>query len=144
VSAIVINYPGAQQIILVLGGGYLGYVGYKSVKAYLLRSEISALNTNKTVTSRDGFFIAFLNPKTGVFFLALFSQFIRPENSALQSTIMVMTAFWVDALWYVLVSFVVLHTRIKFILIKKLAHIDLIAGICFISIAGYVLIGLFV
>ena len=33
---------------------------------------------------QDGFAIAFLNPKLAVFFLALFSQFIDPENLTLQ------------------------------------------------------------
>ncbi|MDZ7809027.1 MAG: hypothetical protein U5L11_01365 [Arhodomonas sp.] len=28
--------------------------------------------------ARDGFLIAFLNPKIAVFFVALFSQFVRP------------------------------------------------------------------
>ena len=54
---------------------------------------------------QDGFAIAFLNPKLAVFFLALFSQFIDPENLTLQvGLIMCLTVFVLDTGWYLLVA----------------------------------------
>ncbi len=54
--------------------------------------------------ARDGFAIAFLNPKIALFFLALFSQFIPRDAGASEVIILAGTATLVDALWYALVA----------------------------------------
>ena len=54
--------------------------------------------------ARDGFTIAFLNPKIALFFLALFSQFVSSEASAVEVAILAGTATVVDAGWYALVA----------------------------------------
>ncbi|EAQ97714.1 LysE family translocator [Congregibacter litoralis] len=57
--------------------------------------------------ARDGFAIAFLNPKLAVFMLALFSQFVHPEASGATQAAMVLTAFFVDGLWYTVITLAV-------------------------------------
>ncbi len=54
--------------------------------------------------ARDGFSIAFLNPKIALFFLALFSQFIPVDAGAGDVAILAGTATVVDAGWYALVA----------------------------------------
>lgn len=53
---------------------------------------------------RDGFAIAFLNPKIALFFLALFSQFIPKDAGAAEVLLLAGTAIVVDAGWYALVA----------------------------------------
>ncbi len=55
-------------------------------------------------SARDGFLIAFLNPKVLLFFTALFSQFLRPAFTWSEKSIMVFTAMAIDAGWYFLVA----------------------------------------
>ena len=50
--------------------------------------------------------IVFLNPKIAAFFLAIFSQFLSSDQSAAVQVVMVLTAFIVDAGWYVMIAFV--------------------------------------
>lgn len=50
---------------------------------------------------RDGFLIAFLNPKVLIFFLAIFSQFLTPEQPLGTKLSAAGLAAAIDALWYV-------------------------------------------
>lgn len=54
--------------------------------------------------ARDGFAIAFLNPKIALFFLALFSQFIPVDAGARDVAILAGTATVIDAGWYALIA----------------------------------------
>ena len=52
----------------------------------------------------DGFLIVFLNPKIMVFFLAVFSQFLTPQQSIETQVLAATLAGLVDGLWYGLVA----------------------------------------
>ena len=53
---------------------------------------------------RDGFLIAFLNPKVALFFLALFSQFVSAEMAMAARVQVAATVVVIDAAWYSLVA----------------------------------------
>lgn len=53
---------------------------------------------------RDGFLIAFLNPKVALFFLALFSQFVSADMAMAARVQVAATAVVIDAAWYSLVA----------------------------------------
>ena len=53
---------------------------------------------------RDGFVTAFINPKVGLFFMALFSQFLDAGMGAGARAQMVATATLIDGGWYALVA----------------------------------------
>ncbi len=53
---------------------------------------------------RDGFLIAFLNPKVALFFLALFSQFVSPDMAIDARVQVAATAVVIDGAWYSLVA----------------------------------------
>jgi threonine/homoserine/homoserine lactone efflux protein len=56
--------------------------------------------------ARDGFLIAFLNPKIAVFFVAIFSQFLTVGQPMLIRMQMAATAWIVDTLWYILLALI--------------------------------------
>lgn len=60
--------------------------------------------------ARDGFLVAFVNPKVMLFFTALFSQFLYQGMSVTQKLGLVFVASSVDALWYSIVAFLVIQT----------------------------------
>jgi len=88
------------------GAGFLLYLGIMSLRA-------TPTMAGETMTESDaagrgafwrGFAIAFLNPKPAVFFLAVFSQFLRPDAELIEKVLMVATVGGIDALWYSAVS----------------------------------------
>ncbi|MFK7831027.1 MAG: LysE family translocator [Congregibacter sp.] len=64
----------------------------------------SVAATRTLLAARDGFAVAFLNPKLAVFMLALFSQFIKPDAGRWDGALMIATATVIDGLWYTLVT----------------------------------------
>jgi len=112
-----------------LGAGYLIWIGYKGLSRTEPKSKetrdkesitdaslnsvgsdnmnfwhSSFANSDYRLAARDGFLIVFLNPKIAIFFIALFSQFVGPETSSWLRAAYVLTAFVIDAGWYVLVA----------------------------------------
>jgi threonine/homoserine/homoserine lactone efflux protein len=53
---------------------------------------------------RDGFLMAFLNPKAALFFIALFSQFVVAGQSLSSKVGMAALAMGIDTAWYLLVA----------------------------------------
>lgn len=84
------------SIVLLI---WLGYASLRSPAA-----NLGQVNNSGHSGFVSGFLIAFLNPKIAVFFIAVFSPFLRLEAGVPEKTILVLTAGTVDTLWYVLVA----------------------------------------
>ena len=94
--------PQVEMVLNVAGIALLVWLGYSFLASNSKNSkEVSVSGHNGFVS---GFLIAFLNPKIAVFFLAVFSPFLRAEAGLLEKTILALTAGSVDTLWYVLVA----------------------------------------
>jgi threonine/homoserine/homoserine lactone efflux protein len=118
------------------GAILLVYLGIRS-----LRSTASAAEALHTVAAahatpvRDGFAIAITNPKIALFFLALFSQFVRPEAGMGEKMIMALTAGVIDALWYALVALALSHSAILDRLRAQARMLDRLFGLILIALA---------
>lgn len=62
--------------------------------------------------ARDGALIALLNPKVGLFFLSLFSQYVHADMSFADKALFVGTITFVDGGWYVLVAAVLARGKV--------------------------------
>ena len=113
-SVILVNNDWVYQILRWLGILFLIYL---AIKLFLAdppsESEINhhphstnAFNAQVMAAKsiRNGFLIAFLNPKVALFFIALFSQVIQPDFTPTDKSVIVATAAGVDAVWYSLVA----------------------------------------
>lgn len=143
-SSLVTGSPMVYQALVYGGALYLFYMGYKALTAsggsFQLEKAEQQQSVSLFIAARDGFAIAFLNPKLLVFFVALFSQFIDENSRSLMTgSIMVGTVFFIDTLWYVIVAAMVHKTRERFALANKSAMIDKIAGVVFIGLSIRVL-----
>lgn len=103
--------PLLTKMISYAGAVYLLWIGMQGVLAKPTGSAAHPeLQTKQTASlfdaARDGFMIALLNPKIGLYFLALFSQFIHGGMGLDSKAIFVLTIIVVDGLWYILVSLV--------------------------------------
>lgn len=86
------------------GAAYLVWLGIKGLMAKPEAEEAQAETGPTSSAARDGFLIAFLNPKIAVFLVALFSQVIGVDTSWPEKFLYAGTAWIIDFLWYVIVA----------------------------------------
>ncbi|MEM6511121.1 MAG: LysE family translocator [Pseudomonadota bacterium] len=144
-GALMTQLPMLYQVLVYGGAAYLAYLG---IRILLSKPSSQTLNVEQTKPSprsalQDGFAIAFLNPKLAVFFLALFSQFIDPENLTLQvGLIMCLTVFLLDTGWYLLVALLTEISKKRFGFTKANPWFEKLLGVIFIALAVRVVITL--
>lgn len=108
IGLIIVKSPTIFAVIQYTGAAFLFYLGTKALmakQAPLNLEQSSFDNQNKVNGWRDGFLIAFLNPKLAIFFLALFSQFVDENAGWQQKLVMTATVGGIDTLWYCLVTY---------------------------------------
>lgn len=142
IAAIVVKTPLLFSIIQYAGAAFLLYLGIKALLSK--KSSIShveeEINTSSINGWRDGFLIAFLNPKLAIFFIALFSQFVSADSSEQQKIIMTVTIGSIDALWYCFITFILTRGNIINKLKENTYIIDKITGVFLILIAAKVVL----
>ncbi len=136
--------PIVFQSLQLLGAAFLAYLGLKSLGVTLPKRTLAANTgdehqTGKAPSSSNSFMIGFLtaalNPKVAIFFIALFSQFVRPEAGVAEKTIMAATAAIVDALWYSLAAIVVSRKNIAERFSRYGPGMEKIFGVLLIAVA---------
>ncbi|TMS93333.1 transporter [Pseudoalteromonas sp. S201] len=144
-GALMLQFPTVYQFLVYLGAAYLAYLGLKILFSKPNDSELNIQQSDMSSSKalQDGFAIAFLNPKLAIFFLALFSQFIDPENLTLNiGVIMCLTVFVIDTGWYLLVALLTEVSKKRFGFTKQNIWLDRLLGAVFIALAIKVVIGL--
>ena len=122
-----------------IGCLYLLYLGGRGL---LTRKNSNPIELEESSVARpiiDGFLIAITNPKIALFFLALFTQFVRVEADWTEKIIMASTAAVIDTLWYCLVALTVSNKVVVNSLTDKKIFIDRAFAIILISLACYML-----
>jgi len=146
IGVVIVQSPILFSIIKYAGAAFLAYLGVKALlsKKQNLDLDESAENepSNAQVINgwRDGFLIAFLNPKLAIFFLALFSQFVDANASFEQKIIMVSTVGIIDTLWYLIIAFMISRGPVLEKLKQNSHIIDKITGSFLILLAARVVI----
>ncbi|WP_439102920.1 LysE family translocator [Congregibacter sp.] len=139
-SAIIATSDRLFTALQTLGAIYLLWLAYGLWRSAHGEPSIKDTATaHASAAARDGFTIAFLNPKLAVFMLALFSQFVHPEAGSGSQATMVSTAFFIDGLWYTLIT--VAFTRGAWIegLRKRAGAIDRVFAILLALVAAAIL-----
>lgn len=139
--------PAFRNIVSVLGALYLIYLAIRAWRAAGSGARFESDQSGQvadtmTQAARDGFMIAFLNPKIALFFLALFSQFVSPEFEWGGKFLLAFTAAGIDAAWYCLVAVGLSHGAVLPWLRAHSMWIERIIAILFVVIAMRVLIGI--
>jgi len=110
IGLLIVQSPLLFSVIKYAGAAFLLYLGIKSLMSKQKNMQFSQQETTRDPSIngwRDGFLIAFLNPKLAIFFLALFSQFVEPNAGWQQKGIMTATVGIIDMLWYVIIAFTI-------------------------------------
>ncbi|MCL5426624.1 MAG: LysE family translocator [Gammaproteobacteria bacterium] len=141
-GALITRFPLLFQLITWGGAAYLAWLGVKALRA----GKAGALQPNAIATTRgqaakEGVLVALGNPKLILFFVALLSQFVTPDMSALAKVIIVLTAMIIDGGWYVLVAAVLSHSKILPWLQQHAHWINRVTGVLLIALALRVVAG---
>ncbi len=120
------------------GAAYLLWLGYQGLTAKPSNGQQAELQTQTAAlwdAARDGFMVSLLNPKIGLFFLALFSQFIQDDMTLADKAIFVGTITITDGGWYVLVAAVLSQGPVLGWLRQHQVWIERILGVVLILLA---------
>ena len=90
--------------------------------------------TGKFQSFLEGFSLAILNPKVLIWFIAIYSQFMSPNNELVFNFILIITAGIVDMSWYCLLVFFVVTARLLPIIQDKIHIFQRTIGSIFIAI----------
>ena len=133
-GVIIQTYVNLFVIIQVIGSIFLAGLGLIFIFKSNNKVEIDqpTVNTNSFL---QGFLIAFLNPKILIWFIAIYSHFIRSEADNLEKTILISTAAIIDTVWYTIVSILVTGYGFKSFLDKKKSSIQKLMGMLLIIIS---------
>ena len=103
--------PSLFNLLRIFGVIYLLIIGRNLLKKNVFTLQDKAQKKSKNFFL-SGFYISFLNPKIGIFFFSLFSQFMYFNNSILFYSILAFVSSLVD--FFVYVSIVKLITKLNF------------------------------
>lgn len=145
IGIIIVQSPILFSVIQYAGAAFLVFLGIKALlskKQNLSLSPQASDDENKQIINgwRDGFLIAFLNPKLAIFFLALFSQFVNEQASYQQKIIMVSTVGLIDTFWYLIVAYMFSRGPVLEKLKNNSHIIDRVTGSFLILLAARVLV----
>lgn len=112
-GALLAAAPRLFALVQFAAAGYLLYLARAALRqgdGLPATTETSAACKNLGQAARDGFMIAFLNPKLAIFMLALFAPFVTADQGLAAKTVLVLTIGGIDALWYSLVVLMVVRS----------------------------------
>ena len=151
VSTVVAAVPGLSRGIELAGAAYLAWLGAMAWRAAresgaeALKQEESPRETPERAAGsafRDGFLIAFLNPKIAVFFLALLGSFLPPDAGTHERAGVAALAMGIDAGWYVFAAVVLAGTGAAGWLKQRAQLFDRLLAVLLIAVAVYLALGL--
>lgn len=85
ISVLLKLIPGAFNALLFAGALYIAWIGWSLIrsKAHGNDEPSPQLSRSGLATFRQGMFTALLNPKAYLFMLAIFPQFLRPQQGSI-------------------------------------------------------------
>lgn len=141
-AALMVAEPRIYRAVALIGAAYLLWLGINSLRSAADNPEAGTTRPAASIgaAARDGFAIAFLNPKIAVFFLALFSQFVAPDSGALDTAILALTALAIDGGWYTLVAIGLSRPAQLAWLRRRRLWIERVTGIVLIALAVWTIV----
>ncbi|MBS2021965.1 MAG: LysE family translocator [Deltaproteobacteria bacterium] len=80
ISALLAVSPSAFNVVLLAGAAYVAWVGVSLLRSHSGATDTSTAQRTRWQTFRQAAVTCLLNPKAYVFMLAVFPQFLRPQD----------------------------------------------------------------
>ncbi|MEM7155492.1 MAG: LysE family translocator [Myxococcota bacterium] len=133
-TALIESVPGLHRMIEILGVLYLLWMAMQSLRhAGRHHDEDDSTPTPRGFS--EGFFLAFLNPKTAVFFLALLGSVVPTDAVMVERAGVAAMAMGIDIAWFVFVAVVVAGSGAVGSLRRHAATVDRVLGLLLIALA---------
>ena len=126
------------SILKFVGAAYLFYVGFKAIKSNGMSADMNDIANSRSLNDwqafRSGFITNLFNPKATLFFLALFTQILKPDIDLATQIAYGLTCILMTAIWFSIVATVLTtpSIRIRFFRISK--WLDRVCGGVFIAL----------
>jgi RhtB (resistance to homoserine/threonine) family protein len=122
-----------------IGAAYLFYIGVQSLRSKGMQDHAGEAETARPVLGsfgafRSGFVTNLFNPKATMFFLALFSQMLKPDTPALAMATLVASCLAMVFLWFSAVSAIVTAPPLRLAYMRASKWIDRTAGVLFVGL----------
>jgi threonine/homoserine/homoserine lactone efflux protein len=140
-AAVVASSPLLFALMQLGAAGYLCYLAYGALRRSPGKHGISHEHARAALRgspARDGFLIAFLNPKLAVFMLALFAPFTTADQDLVAKMVLVLTVGGIDTLWYAAVVLVVVRAGLLPQLERHARLIERLFGLLLLALAVFV------
>ncbi|WP_119458422.1 LysE family translocator [Rhodospirillaceae bacterium SYSU D60014] len=137
-AVVVAHNPTIYRALTIGGALYLAWLGIKALRSSGEAAAFASADERPAsiaAAARDGFLISILNPKIAVFFLALFSQFVRPGMSEGEHAILWATAAGIDGIWYAVVALALSQAALLERFRRRTRLIDRITGCILLALA---------
>lgn len=118
-----------------LGAIFLVFLAYRTFREPAEFSETGSAAGDRRQAAVTGFLTAFLNPKVGLFFIAVYTQFVTAQTSLAEKLSMAGLTAAVDTLWYLLVALLVGHPRVMQGLRRNMGPIQRVFGVLLLLVA---------
>jgi RhtB (resistance to homoserine/threonine) family protein len=127
----------AFNIVKWLGAAYLIYLGIKSLmaKSTPVNESVPAVIDSKPFSFiRTGFLTDLLNPKATLFFLALFTQIIRPATSTIERIVYGSSIAILEFVCFMVLAMIIGHSIIRQRINTFLHWIERASGVILIGL----------
>jgi threonine/homoserine/homoserine lactone efflux protein len=140
--------PEFLRYIQLCGAAYLTFLGFQALKGFfrfLIRGAGSdeANPAMDFVSYKKSFFDGFVttigNPKAIVYFVSISSQVMRPGQSYLDLTTIIVTLVVITALWFSTVATIVGNKKVRPHFMKFRHYIDAVMGLVLVLYGVYFL-----
>lgn len=135
-AAVITASPLLFHTLQWAGALYLAWIGVHGLMAKPRTIDSGRAATSALTAARDGFLMAFLNPKGAVFFIALFSQVVSVDTSLIAKMGYALTATIIDISWYVIVAWLFSRPQWLAWLQRNTVWIDRIFGVILLALAA--------
>jgi threonine/homoserine/homoserine lactone efflux protein len=128
-------------VLELIAAGYLLYLAHGALRSRArmpTTDHVAPARKSTASAARNGFMIAFLNPKLAVFMLALFVPFTGADQGLPAKAVMVLTIGGIDALWYATVVLAVVRAGLLPVLERRAVLIDRLFGLLLLVLAVFV------
>ena len=137
-----IAYIISQSVIIFsalkfLGAGYLMYIGYKALRAKPSQAgetAIEKVDMSKAQALKMGFLTNLFNPKVTLFFLALFTQVIRPDTPLFIKMAYGLEMATMTFVWFSFVALILSHNKVQKPFLRFQHYVERVTGVALIAL----------
>jgi len=132
------KHPQIQRSITSLGALYIGYIGVMSLKAAWLwhkqkNEEVKVSDMTHLTAFKRGLITNILNPKATLYFLSVFSGFLKPSMPLWQKCFLGVEVVLITFLWFSILSFILSRPSTKSLYLGWSRGIEFVMGGIFVG-----------